>query len=252
MKVRSYNEYDRVKLINEYRDEMQKSRFHELIAKRDIEEATKSWMSTVVALSDKHAPEKEMRIKSVTEGIPWYDDNTHALKAAKTKALRNDRSKGNPKTKTILNSITNKLKYLKRKQKKAYFKAKIDEQSGNPKRLWGILKEVSRTETPVEETLPDTVNQSTADDFNNYFAKIGKSIQDQLGISCDFRGNNNPGFKFQEETPETIRKLIDRLKPKVANGYDRIPAKVIEDISDVACGDLAKLVNLSYNTCTST
>ena len=104
---------------------------------------------------------------------------------------------------------------------------------------------MSRTESSPEETLPDKRDKTTT---NDYFAKIGKSIQDRLGVSFNFQLDNTPGFDFEEETPESVKKLIDRLKAKVATGYDRIPSRVIKDLSNVVCDDLAKLVNLSYRT----
>ena len=215
----------------------------------DIEGATKSWMDTVVSLCDKHAPVKDIKIKSKTENVPWYDENIRALMRAKNKALQKLKTYGNKKCKKILKTISNKLKNYKRKQRREYFEEKITEQSGDSRRLWGILKEVSGTETPYEETLPDKIDQDTVNDFNCYFAKIGKSIQSQLGVSFQYLPNNNMGFCFRDETAESVQKLIQRIKPKVATGHDRIPSRILKDLSEVAASDLASMINLSYKMC---
>ena len=248
LKLRNYKNYDKSKLERSYREAFQSSKFLTLIEQENIEEAMKLWINTVASLCDQHAPEKEMNIRSKTEDVPWYDEEIELLQMEKNRSLGYQRSKGNSKSKTILTSITNKLKNLKRKRKSQYFQEKINEQSGNSKRLWGILREVSRTEAPVDETLPDVPDLQTANRFNNYFATIGKTIQDQLGVSFKYTDNANSGFSFQEITPEIVKKLIDKLKPKVATGYDRIPAKIIKDLKEVASGDIMKLVNLSYRT----
>ena len=250
IKVRSYKEYSSDKLANDYIEEIGKSNLRELVQQENIEGATRLWIDTVVSLCDKHAPEKVIKIKSKTEAVPWYDDNIHALMSAKNKALQKVKRYGNRKQKLILKSITNKLKNYKRKKKREYFQEKIEEQTNNPKRLWSILKEVTGTESPCDETLPDMVNKDTVNTFNSYFAKVGKNIQNQLGVHFEFSPNNNPGFCFGNETPETVKKLINRIKTKVATGYDRIPSRIIKDLSEVAASDIATLINLSYKTCT--
>ena len=79
-------------------------------------------MDAVVNLCDRHAQEKDVTVKSDTQGIPWYNENTYALIAEKkNRALVYDRRKGNRKTKTTLRQITHKLRNLKRRQKRAYF-----------------------------------------------------------------------------------------------------------------------------------
>ena len=230
LKARTYKEYDCSKLIKDYKEETEKSSFKELLKLGNIEEAIKLWMDIVVHLCDRHAPVKDIKIKSKTENVPWYDNNIHALMAAKNKALHKLKTYGNQKSKKILKSISNKLKNYKRKQKRKYFNEKIKEQAGDSKRLWSILKEVSGTESPVEETLPDKIDKDTVNNFNAYFAKVGKTIQNQLGVSFEYVPNNTQGFSFKNETPESVRKLIQRIKPKVATGYDRIPARIVKDL----------------------
>ena len=70
-----------------------------------------------------------------------------------------------------------------------------------------------------------------------------------MGVSFDFEPeNSNSGFKFREVSEKCVGKLIDRIKSKVATGYDGIPSRVIKDLKQEASADLARLVNLSYNT----
>ena len=40
-------------------------------------------MDAVVNLCDRHAQEKDVTVKSDTQGIPWYNENTYALIAEK-------------------------------------------------------------------------------------------------------------------------------------------------------------------------
>ena len=101
----------------------------------------------------------------------------------------------------------------------------------------------------MEDTYPDPVNQDTVDSFNTYFATIGKQIQNQLGVSFNFEPKDDyTGFEFKEVDQKCVERLIDRMKAKVATGYDGIPSRIIKDLKQEASVDLAKLVNLSYRT----
>ena len=87
------------------------------------------------------------------------------------------------------------------------------------------------------------------DSFNHYFACIGKDIQTNLGVDFTFEPSNKDGeFNFKEVDKKSVEKLIDRIKPKVATGYDQIPSKIIKDLKQEASTDLVKLINLSYRT----
>ena len=208
------------------------------------------WTETVVQLCDVHAPEKEVRLKSETKEIPWYTDEIVSLQKEKNTLLAHYRCTRNINLKKALKSVSNKLKNLKRKRKKEFFAMKIDEQQDNPRRLWSLLREASCTEQVVDEVFPDVTNSDTADEFNHYFATIGKKIQDELNVNISFSAQNSKehGFSFKQETPEGISKLIDNIKAKVATGHDRIPAKILKDLNKVISPDICSLINLSYQT----
>ena len=89
---------------------MEESSFYELTSKCDVKEATIEWTKTMTKLCDKHAPWKEVTIKSDTKEVPWYNDQVYKLQEEKTKALAKHRLYGSRSTKAILKNITNKLK----------------------------------------------------------------------------------------------------------------------------------------------
>ena len=135
MAIRSYKQYDKQKIIKDYKDEIDRTNFQELMRQESIEDATKTWIECIVTLCDRHAPVKEVNIKSKTGSVPWYDENIQALKAARYKALQKQKRYGSQKCKRIVKNITNKLKNYKRKLKREYYCEKIREQSGNSGRL---------------------------------------------------------------------------------------------------------------------
>ena len=57
-------------------------------------------------------------------------------------------------------------------------------------------------------------------------------------------------FNFHPEKEETIIKLIDRIKPDVAVGYDEIPAKLLKDSKHTTAKTLTQLIDISYKKST--
>ena len=248
IKVRNFKNYQKEKLTENYVKEMRNSAFNDLVQNDKVNEATELWVNTVASLTDIEAPEKEINLKSKTEAVPWFHDGIRKLLDTKAQMLQKYKRKGDKYTKHLLQNITKKLKNMKRSAKRNYYREKIEEQSNDPRRLWSILKEVSRTESVNEEIMPDNVDQKTVDSFNQYFATIGKNIQEELGTKTNYAPGPIEGFMFKEESPESVKKLIGRLKQRVATGHDRIPSRILKDLSEVASEDLAKLINLSYRT----
>ena len=245
--TRNYKRYNKESLANDYDDKIRSSCFEDLVKNNKLDDATKTWSQVVLDLCDKHAPEKTTIFNPKTDKVPWYTTNIMKLKADKQVAYLNFRKRGDNKSRTILRNISNKLKNLKKKERRCYYRDKIQKYSDNNKKLWGILKEVSRTKTYKDEVLPDIVNDTVAEQFNKYFATIGKKIQLDLGVDFNFvPDKNNRGFAFKDVTSDEVEKLIDNLKSGVATGVDNIPAKILKDLKSSISKDISKLVNLSF------
>ena len=113
------------------------------------------------------------------------------------------------------------------------------------------LKNVTQTVPDKSTTEPDFINPDKANQFNKYFATIGTEVQKLMGIKeTDHKPEANGSFQFEQETEETIIKLIDRIRVDVATGEDEISAKLIKDAKYTIAESLTKLVNLSYKKCT--
>ena len=54
------------------------------------------------------------------------------------------------------------------------------------------------------------------------------------------------GFTFKEETPLSIKNIIDDLKTNVAVGHDQLPAKLYKNMSEALCTSICRLINLSF------
>ena len=128
--------------------------------------------------------------------------------------------------------------HLKKKCKREYYKKRINEYIGDPKKMWSILKDVTNY-SYHEDITPDIVNEDTANRFNTYFANVGMEVQKTLNtISTTLTPSTKGIFRFYPESTEKIDKLMQRIKPNVATGIDELPAKLIKAAASVITGDL--------------
>ena len=115
------------------------------------------------------------------------------------------------------------------------------------------MKEATGNHEDNEMIEPEDMNEKKANDFNKYFATIGKKLQEKLGIAStepDMTNTTQEGFSFHEESEETISKLIDRIRTDVATGYCTISARILKDAKPAILTPLTQLVNISFETST--
>ena len=96
---------------------------------------------------------------------------------------------------------------------------------------------------------PDNATQKQADEFNTYFANVGRVVQERLGMQeIAYEANTGgEGFNFKQESGETVGKMIQELRTTVSTGSCQIPARILRDLCDVVKDDLCDLINLSYS-----
>ena len=76
----------------------------------------------------------------------------------------------------MVKALTNKITHAKRMLKKSYYSEKIEQYSGDPKKIWKVLKGVIQTDSAKSTTEPEFIDQEKANQFNKYFATIGTEI----------------------------------------------------------------------------
>ena len=79
--------------------------------------------------------------------IPWYTSQLLELIDEREQLLADHQLLRSKTSKSTLKTISNKIKSLKRKLKKDHYQSKIEENKSNSKKLWELLKEVTRSQT---------------------------------------------------------------------------------------------------------
>ena len=238
--------------IEEYRNDIklliQESNFRQAMEQKDVNLAFNSWIEALQKAANKHAPWKTFKPKQDQKKIPWFCPELEDLTKTKNMYLKLYRMYNRAEDKDLYRIAKNKQTHLARKSKREYYTKKINDYVGESKKMWSILKEVTN-QNYKEDIRPDIVNISTANRFNDFFAKVGITVQNKLNINISPPKPNKEGiFKFKDETTEKIEKLINRIKPNVATGHDELSARLIKAALPVILEDLKDLVNLSYKT----
>lgn len=143
-----------------------------------------------------------------------------------------------------------------RRQKKEHVQQSIEASRGNSKKLWRVLKQLIKPETPATQCITfDGVEESDekriAEKFNSYFLN---SISD---ISSEIQDAEEPEelkeqytdwrlYGFTPITLEKLRSLIWSLEAKA--GSDDISAKVLQDAFEVIGRPLMDVINESLET----
>ena len=247
-RLRSFKNFNEEDFQRDLIESINRSTFKSHILNRELNKAFDVWLKILQEISNLHAPWKEFQRKTDTKYIPWYTKELEDLKEQKNRYLNLYRLFKNPDDLQTYKKMKNLQTHLTRSLKRTYYKNKIDEYDGDSKKIWQLLKDVTNLNYK-EETLPDNLNKNTANKFNHFFSTVGKSVQKKLKINIQEPNLNQDGsFKFHNITEGEISKLIKRIRPDVATGYDEISSRLLKAAEPAILPHLKDLVNLSYET----
>ena len=246
---RNFKEYDPETFNNALRESIAESDLENIIESRDVNKAMEKLSNLIINTLNKYAPITVRRIQSKYNPIPWLNKELKNLIERKNNMLKDLYQYGMQSLKNPIKILNNQIVHLKRKLKKNYLTEKLTTTKDDPKATWKILNSIIGCNNNKENTEPDLMTQSKADEFNQFFAHIGENILKELNLtvpSTNLKGHD--GFNFALESEETIAKMIEQMKPDVATGRDGISSKVIKDAKTTIAPLLTKIINIGYAT----
>jgi hypothetical protein len=148
-----------------------------------------------------------------------------------------------------------------RAAKKLYFKTKINENLGNPKKTWDTLNEilgkVKKSETISQLNINDATEldpSKIANHFNAFFTSIGtkiaNDIQDVDKQPEDYMnyGRIPPEMQLGNTTPEHVLKIIKKFKIKHSKDIFGISTKMVKLIGPEIANPLSHIFNISLES----
>jgi hypothetical protein len=182
---------------------------------------------------------------------------------------RNNKNKLH-KTFVAVPSEANKLIYknyktlyarVLRGAKKLYYKNKINENIGNPKKTWETLNEImgktkkSDTITQINiNNAPETDPIKIANHFNSFFTSVGKKISNEVPNVAkkpeDYINYDRiiPDLVLGNTTPDHVLKIIGKFKLKFSRDIHGISTKMIKFIGTAIAKPLSHIFNLSLES----
>lgn len=153
----------------------------------------------------------------------------------------------------------NKLTNLIKTTKDIYYKSKLDEVSGNLKKTWQIINEITNYSKKTSEigTIVDDKNNNIDNDtdkanhFNKFFQNVGTDMAKLIDRKDNhiFSDTYNPNTIYLLPTTESeIDKYIRNLKNTNSSGNDGITNIIIKEIGRFILKPLVFITNLCFQT----
>ena len=201
---------------------------------------------------DNHA---EQNTKSILLRQPpkWLSEDIKHEKRIRRKLERKMR-----RTKTECDSLAfaaqrDLVNYKIESSKRTYLQSLIEEAAGDQKKLFDIVKSLTRQNK--ESPLPEhTSTKTLANDFVKYFEdkiariNVGLSQRDPEQLSVELRDRECPVKfdSFKEVNTEDVRKLIQKSKSKSCS-LDPLPTWLLKECMDELVQVITRIINMSFS-----
>jgi sarcosine oxidase/L-pipecolate oxidase len=240
---------------------MAKIPWNNLTTPDNIDQKLENWNTFFRNNLDKYFPVRRKRIRQKSH--PWLDSSILRLMRRRDyvhkPALRLSDSDTWELYKQLRNQVTSKL----RKQRRDFFKHRLNEQRGNPKEFWKTLRLVlpkKNKSTCINDLVVENNEiidpKQITNALNSHFVGIGNSVlseafPDQVKISTPTENLNERDhranlFTFQSITNEQVYNALIAINTEKKKGADDISAKAIRLVAGQIAPSVAYLFNESF------
>ena len=162
-------------------------------------------------------------------------------------------------SKISYNNFKNRLTSVLRSAKNSYYKNIFRENAKNSKKIWSTFRNLFGTYKNNKRITEIKINNSSlvddremANAFNEYFASVGKNLDESLPRSNsnfqDFLPNSLPhSFFLTPVSPEEISVVILKMKRKKSD-LNSLPVNLLVKCRNLLSTPLAKLINMSFSS----
>ena len=215
------------------------------------------WKRFFLGFLNKHAPITQLKVKGnhvrhVTSKLRSLIETRDYLK---TKAVKT----GSSFIRQAFIQLRGRVYSLLQKSRHEYYTKRMNENKGNMKNSWKILKHAIGIENkdPTVEIVNSEGQQISntseiVEAFNEYFVKVGKRLADEIPQSvCSPTAKidkANTRFEFMEISASNIVRVIKKLISGKATGLDGIPNRALKDSAELISSSLGDLFHFSVGT----
>ena len=194
-------------------------------------------------LLDKHAPEVTRCLAK--KPAKWLSDTYKNAKSIRRQFERIWHKKKTPLNRAKLRKQIARCNSLANKDKATYYRALVNENGDDPKKLWQVLR--SALHRIPDKVLPSNSSQKKLAEqfaafFTNKIAKLRESFSSSSSFSLPSPVNPPGLVKFDDASPDDIAKVI-KNSPTKSCLLDPWPTFLVKDCLDILLLSITKLVN---------
>ena len=256
--TRNYAKYNEAN----FKEDLKSTPWEQVYAERDINTAWNKFKQFLKSAVDKHVPIVERTIRG--RECSWLSHDIKLKMKERDYHLKKARRSGKEADWSSYRRLRNAVTRLIRRSKATHTRALFRESINKPKDFWKQLKKCypvkdSRTQqAKVFKVNDKEINdkRTIANEFCQFFTAIGKNLQSKILSLSDIvwkaqdhsqlhqkMNPNNNSFEFTATSPREVLAIIKKLKRKVSEGYDEIPASLIIDGAEELAVPLSHLIN---------
>ena len=261
---RDLKRLDMQKFVDELRDAPWEAAF----VFEDTNNIVDIWYKICTDVLDSQVPVKQKRLKKRKQP-KWFTTEISDHIKKRDGLLNKARISGSPDDWATFKQVKNKVCSLMSSTKEQYFKNQFAEHENNPKRLWGLIKNLTRHDVNNHASIRqlkdgDQVITSTLDitECLNFWSvkeplellrnlPSNKVTHVSLQRIKDLRKDDRKAqFTISYITPENIETLLQSMPFHKATGSDGLGAQILEIVARAISLPLSRLINHCINTST--
>ena len=217
-----------------------------------------TWYDIFNGILDKHAPVITKRIKTICQPKWFTGDLNNEIK-------KRDRNSRNPGDWMLFREVKNRVTLFVRNAKKALFKSQVVGNRNCPKKLWSMIRDLSRDSQErdcyVRELDEDgeivTEDNRIAELFNSLFVNQATKI---LGSTDSYLPTESLSSFFKEImdikhafelpfiSPAKVLKMLQEIPSSKATGADSLSIRVLKIAAPGIASSVASLINYCIST----
>ena len=213
-------------------------------------------------LFDLHFPEHVVKFnKNIHPKLPFLTQGLLVSRKTKLKLHKLTLTCPTEENKVNYKNYRNRYLSLIKLSKKLHYENSLRNSKKNPKKTWEIIKEVTYGQLNSKKIEKITTNGTTlsspqdiANEFNNFFSEIGKTISENILPTTkkpeDYLTNvpDPPLLDLGQTGPIHICDILKTLEPKKSTDMDGLSMSLIKQISTQIAVPLAHVFNLSLTS----
>ena len=249
---RNFRKFD----CQNFRDDIQSQCWNNVYESSDPNEMWQQWKCTFLAIADKHAPLKTMRVRS--RSSPWITaglkDLMHNRDILKIKAIKTN----DPNDWAVFKKQRNLVNKQVRLAKQVYYQNIFNKHTSDSRKTWQTINELTSHKSGKMSVTSLKVNGLTitnplelSNEFNNHFANIGPKLASEIDFDSSsykrYLAGTDKRFELQPTNPNKVFSLLNKLDKSKATGLDTISARFVRECADLICVPICDIFNQSIS-----